>query len=239
MRRMITPSTLKQTLACPPSAVLSRHAEFTQNLQAINGDILHRTAERCLKGETQKTCEDIGYTYKNLSLTRAGARQMQAFCDDMTRLRGRMWVEQKMDMSRAFGLPAGSSVGKIDVTIWTPDETVHIVDLKTGTHKQNPAPGGNAWSQCATYGVAAMQRFKWALPIKRYRLAIWQNGKETEHIAAPSDLDRWRIQVTNVAAHVYAMAEAYDKGEGIARQNFKPSIDNCRFCNAVNCDYRT
>lgn len=238
MRRMITPSTLKQTIACPPSAVLSRDAPFTQGLAAIYGTILHRTAERVLKGIIPTANADIGYTEKSMSLDKPGARMAQSYVDDIRSLGGRIWVEQRMDFSLQFGLPVKSAVGLCDCIVYTPDETLWSIDLKTGTYKQDPAPGGNAWPQTATYGMGAYNRFKWALPIKRIKQVIWQGRKTYEHLSSPSDLERWRIQVTNLSAHVYRLAEAHDSGQGIGRENFKPSLENCRFCNAVACPFR-
>lgn len=237
MRRMITPSTLKQTIACPPSAVLSREAPFTQNMAAIYGTILHRTAERVLKGIIKDAYEDVGYTEKNISLDKPGARMVESYVEYVRSLNGIIWVEQRMDFSLAFGLPVKSAVGLGDALVYTLDQTLHCIDLKTGTYKQDPAPGGNAWPQTATYGMGAYRRFRWALPIKRINQVIWQGRKTYEHLSSPSDLERWRIQVTNLSAHVYRLAEAHDSGQGIGKENFKPSLANCRFCNAVACPF--
>lgn len=239
-RGLITPSSLKQTIACPPSAVYGRESTFSQGLPAIRGDFIHAVSEDVFQNKRPNAASAIGETHKKLvTFAHSDAVLSQAYVDWGRSLADWFRVEWQVDLSRRFALPPKSCRGKIDLTSYDRKyRIVHISDLKTGTWPVDPKPGGGGWPQMATYGVGALYRLRQVFDIRFMRLNIWQNFKVESYDATPEQLYAWQAQITALAARVFAMARDYDRGKNIPRDEHKPSNDNCRFCNAPRCPYR-
>lgn len=222
------------------SAVLSQDAPFTQTQQAKAGTVQHYVAEQVLKGNMHSVADAIGQVYEKVirfdKKMAAVAGAYTNYVQQLARQPGaRLWVEKKFDLTQRFGRQEPKEIVALaDSVIWTPDRTLHVIDLKAGNSPVDPDNN----PQLLSYGVGGLFFIQWLYPVDNVALTIHQGGQAGTYNIKPEGVRIWQRYITGKILETYDLAEAFDRGETISRKWYKPSPSNCRFCKGkAKCPY--
>lgn len=230
---LLSPSAAHRWLRCPASVALEQRCPDTSSEYADEGTAAHELAQMALN-ENRDADAYIGRVIKvgerEFTVDDDMAGYVQVYLDEVRCLAdgGELFVEQKVDFSRAIGVE--ESFGTSDAVIVKGNQLI-LVDLKYGRGVQVNATENE---QLLLYAVGALDVFSLACDFDTVRLVIVQ-----PRLGWTSD---WECHVGEVGEFAAKAQKAADLAMALFQTNLDGSYDaaddgvpgekQCRFCKA-------
>jgi len=125
-------------LNCPGSLAVSQGIPSRSGMAAKRGTAAHAVAARILEGDdtTDAFTEALGQVEaadgQRIEIDEELAGQIEQYVEYVRGIAGQRMVEVKSMYGPAIGLEDKTAWGTADAVIIQPDDTIHVVDLKTG-----------------------------------------------------------------------------------------------------------
>lgn len=217
---VLSASSSKMWIACPPSAQLNAAADDKPSEYAKQGTIAHLWAETKVKrilGQDLKNPID-GAEYYDAEMAECTDSYAQYVSEQIEKSKQQckdpiVLVEQRVDFSK--WVPGG--FGTADIVIVS-DDVLSIIDLKFGAGIPVDAENN---SQMMCYALGALELFDGIYDISRILMTIYQPRRENISVyeVTKTELLTWADEKLAPAALLAS------KGEG----EFKAG-EHCRFC---------
>jgi len=235
--RPLRPSRVSKLLACPMSIVLTMHEEREGGAKAQTGNILHDLAEHYHKAKGSEA-DRIAAGLSALEAARAQFPEgdpdeaLKIFrsytADQENALAVVPWCEEpvRLVLPADPGDPTGQPVviqGTLDQVRRSPDGTLSVWDIKTGTFHDAHATVLEYLTQQAVYTLAARATLD---PEIQPGGIIYTNGYRVTrgrvHVPNPLTV----AQCEDLVLMVPPMVASVRRGEAA----FRPGNESCRFC---------
>lgn len=217
---VLSASSSKMWMSCPPSAQLNAAANDIPSEYAKQGTIAHLWAETKVKrilGQNLRDPTD-GAEYYDAEMAECTDSYAQYVSEQIEKAKQRcsdpiVLVEQRVDFSK--WVPGG--FGTAD-TIIVSDDVLSIIDLKFGAGIPVDAENN---SQMMCYALGALELFDGIYDIGKISMTIFQPRRENISVYEMSKAELMEWANTQLAP----AAQLASKGEG----EFKAG-EHCRFC---------
>ena len=217
---VLSASSSKMWMSCPPSAQLNAAANDTPSEYAKQGTSAHLWAETKVKrilGQNLKDPTD-GAEYYDAEMAECTDSYAQYVSEQIEKAKQRcsdpiVLVEQRVDFSR--WVPGG--FGTSDMVIVS-DDVLSIIDLKYGAGIPVDAENN---SQMMCYALGALELFDGIYDIGKISMTIFQPRRENISVYEISKAELLEWADTKLAP----AAELASKGEGEFHAG-----EHCRFC---------
>lgn len=236
----LSPSKAYRYLACPGSVrEEAKYPETPSGPGAIDGTHSHTLLEYCLK----EHCDAgymLGATLKDhegeFVVDKARVERVQVALDYVRQpkyIGCQVFSERRVNPSHLLGRDDMS--GTVDVTIYGPDRTLEIIDLKDGMNSVEAKDN----SQLELYALGALAEYK--LPIN----AVYPVDKVRMTIIQPKLAVKGLPTITShemTAQEVLALIPKYVVGGAATEKPDAPLIPGdkqCRYCRASGCTARS
>lgn len=217
---VLSASSSKMWMSCPPSAQLNAAANDTPTEYAKQGTVAHLWAETKVKrilGQNLKDPTD-GAEYYDVEMAECTDSYAQYVSEQIEKAKQRcsdpiVLVEQRVDFSR--WVPGG--FGTADAIIVS-DDVLSIIDLKYGAGIPVDAENN---SQMMCYALGALELFDVIYDIGKISMTIFQPRRENISVYEISKAELLKWADTKLAP----AADLASKGEGEFHAG-----EHCRFC---------
>ena len=222
---LLSASSSKQWLNCPPSARLQEQFPNESSVYAVEGTFAHEVCEykvrKYLKERVKRPQSEEYYTEEIDQITDVYAEFVISIIEEMKRngCEPLVMVEEKVDYTHI----APSGFGTADMLIVGKDENgsgvLHIADFKTG---QGVFVDADHNSQMMLYALGGLAAYGYIYDIKTVRMSIIQPRLDniSTFECTREELENWGESIRETAKLAYA-------GKGEQRAG-----DWCRFCRA-------
>lgn len=222
---LLSASSSKQWLNCPPSARLQEQFPNESSVYAAEGTFAHEVCEykvrKYLKERVKRPQSEEYYTEEIDQITDVYAEFVISIIEEMKRngCEPLVMVEEKVDYTHI----APSGFGTADMLIVGKDENgngvLHIADFKTG---QGVFVDADHNSQLMLYALGGLAAYGYIYDIKIVRMSIIQPRLDniSTFECTREELENWGESIRETAKLAYA-------GKGEQRAG-----DWCRFCRA-------
>ena len=222
---LLSASSSKQWLHCPPSARLQEQFPNESSVYAAEGTFAHEVCEykvrKYLKERVKRPQSEEYYTEEIDQITDVYAEFVISIIEEMKRsgCEPLVMVEERVDYTHI----APSGFGTADMLIVGKDENgngvLHIADFKTG---QGVFVDADHNSQMMLYALGALAAYGYIYDIKIVRMSIIQPRLDniSTFECTREELENWGESIRKIAILAY-------EGKGEQRAG-----DWCRFCRA-------
>ena len=222
---LLSASSSKQWLNCPPSARLQEQFPNESSVYAAEGTFAHEVCEykvrKYLKERVKRPQSEEYYTEEIDQITDVYAEFVISIIEEMKRsgCEPLVMVEERVDYTHI----APSGFGTADMLIVGKDENgngvLHIADFKTG---QGVFVDADHNSQMMLYALGGLAAYGYIYDIKIVRMSIIQPRLDniSTFECTREDLENWGESIRKIAILAY-------EGKGEQRAG-----DWCRFCRA-------
>ena len=222
---LLSASSSKQWLNCPPSARLQEQFPNESSVYAAEGTFAHEVCEykvrKYLKERVKRPQSEEYYTEEIDQITDVYAEFVISIIEEMKRsgCEPLVMVEERVDYTHI----APSGFGTADMLIVGKDENgngvLHIADFKTG---QGVFVDADHNSQMMLYALGALAAYGYIYDIKIVRMSIIQPRLDniSTFECTREELENWGESIRKIAILAY-------EGKGEQRAG-----DWCRFCRA-------
>lgn len=258
--RLFPPSSSKRWLSCFASAILNAEAPRDESgPEAQQGTLAHYVCEATIRAwwlYLQGEIDDVSLT-RTQSLyggTEGTARvdeimvehtqgYVDAITEDAAQPGAKVFIEQRIDYSRALGLPYGCAFGSGDAIVYLPEQRLlRAYDFKYGKWEVEPEHN----TQVLCYLLAALEKFGHLFDVKFCEIVIWQprvEGRKNPRVSwevTPEQVTAFGTWARGKARKVLTAEEYYVAGgqEHIPINLFNATDENCQFCRATKCKAR-
>ena len=222
---LLSASSSKQWLNCPPSARLQEQFPNESSVYAAEGTFAHEVCEykvrKYLKERVKRPQSEEYYTEEIDQITDVYAEFVISIIEEMKRngCEPLVMVEERVDYTHI----APSGFGTADMLIVGKDENgngvLHIADFKTG---QGVFVDADHNSQMMLYALGGLAAYGYIYDIKTVRMSIIQPRLDniSTFECTREELENWGESIRKIAILAY-------EGKGEQRAG-----DWCRFCRA-------